>query len=363
MRSITESAVRKALEEVMDPELHKNLIELGMVREVGIDQGQVDITLALTTMACPFKDQIVGDVQVAVERLEGVVGVAVDLTEMTTEEKRRIGFGVPVKGAAEDLNEIHRVIAVMSGKGGVGKSLVSGLLAVALRREGHRVGILDADITGPSIPKMFFPDGARLGMSPIGPMPPQTESGIKVMSINLLLEQEDMAVIWRGPLVSGAIKQFWGDIYWGTLDYLVVDLPPGTSDASLTVMQSLPMSGIVLVSSPQGLAGMVVRKAARMAQQMQTPMLGLVENMSYFECPDTGRRYEVFGPSHAEETAQRIGVPFLGTLPIDPEIARLCDAGRLEEYAAELFVPIAQDLARRTPEAQESSFMQTKASQ
>ncbi len=365
MRSITESAVRKALEGVMDPELHKNLIELGMVREVGINQGQVDITLALTTLACPFKDQIVGDVKTAVGGLEGVQGVEVELTEMTAEEKRRIGFGVPPqgKGAAEDMNEIHRVVAVMSGKGGVGKSLVSGLLAVALRREGHRVGILDADITGPSIPKMFFPDGARLGTSPMGPMPPQTKGGIKVMSINLLLEQEDMAVIWRGPLVSGAIKQFWGDIFWGTLDYLVVDLPPGTSDAALTVMQSLPMSGIVLVSSPQGLAGMVVRKAARMAQQMQTPILGLIENMSYFECPDTGKRYEIFGPSHAEETAQRIGVPFLGRLPIDPEIAKLCDAGRVEEYSAEAFAPIAQDLARRTPEAQESSFMQMQAEQ
>jgi Mrp family chromosome partitioning ATPase len=342
----------------MDPELHKSLIELGMVREVRIKDGQVDITLALTTMGCPLKDQIVGDVKEAVGGLADVDCVEVELTEMTEEEKRQIGIGVPAqdKGAAEDLNEIRRVIAVMSGKGGVGKSLVSGLLALALRQEGHRVGILDADITGPSIPKMFFPDGARLGQSPMGPMPPQTESGIKVMSINLLLEQEDMAVIWRGPLVSGAIKQFWGDILWGVLDYLIVDLPPGTSDASLTVMQSLPMSGIVLVSSPQDLAGMVVRKAANMARQMQAPILGLIENMSYFECPDTGKRYEIFGPSHAEQTAQQIGVAFLGRLPIDPEIAKLCDAGRVEEYAADAFAPIARELALRTPEAQRSMF-------
>jgi ATP-binding protein involved in chromosome partitioning len=353
---ITESAVRKALEGVMDPELHKSLIELGMVREVRIAGNQVDITLALTTMGCPLKDQILGDVKAVVGALEGVDCVEVELTEMTEEEKRRIGIGVPEKGAAEDLNKIHRVIAVMSGKGGVGKSLVSGLLALALRREGHRVGILDADITGPSIPKMFFPDGAHLGMSPMGPMPPQSSSGIKVMSINLLLEQEDMAVIWRGPLVSGAIKQFWGDIFWGTLDYLVVDLPPGTSDASLTVMQSLPMSGIVLVSSPQDLAGMVVRKAANMARQMQAPILGLIENMSYFECPDTGKRYEIFGPSHAEQTARQIGVAFLGRLPIDPEIAKLCDAGRVEEYDAEAFAPIAQELVARAPEARRSMF-------
>jgi ATP-binding protein involved in chromosome partitioning len=358
---VTEANVRKALEGVMDPELHKNLIELGMVREVRIIEGSVGVTLALTTLGCPLKDQIVGDVEKTIGALEGVRQVAVDLTEMTDEEGRRIGIGVPQqeKGAAEDLNDIHRVIAVMSGKGGVGKSLVSGLLAAALRRQGHRVGILDADITGPSIPRMFFPDGARLNTSPLGPVPPQSRSGIKVMSINLLLEQEDMAVIWRGPLVGGAIKQFWGDIVWGTLDYLIVDLPPGTSDASLTVMQSLPLSGTVLVTSPQGLAGMVVRKAARMAQQMQTPILGLIENMSYFECPDTGKRYEIFGPSHAEETARTIGTPFLGRLPIDPEIAKLCDAGRLEEYSAEAFVSIVKDLVERTPEARPSSFMKT----
>ena len=354
----TESVVRKALEGVMDPELHKSLIELGMVRQVQIEEGRVAITLALTTLGCPLKDQIVGDVKDAVGALEGVEHIEVELTEMTDEEKRSIGIGAPAeKGAAEDLNVVRHVVAVMSGKGGVGKSLVSGLLAVALRREGYQVGILDADITGPSIPKMFFPNGARLGMSPMGPMPPQSRTGIRVMSINLLLEQEDMAVIWRGPLVSGAIKQFWGDIFWGTLDYLVVDLPPGTSDASLTVMQSLPMSGVVLVSSPQDLAGMVVRKAAFMARQMETPILGLIENMSYFECPDTGKQHEIFGPSHAEETAERIGVPLLGRLPIDPEIAKLCDAGQIEAYGADIFRPIALDLARRTPAARPSPVM------
>jgi ATP-binding protein involved in chromosome partitioning len=356
---VSESQIRAALEKVMDPELHKSLIELGMVRQVRIEDNRVHVTLALTTLACPLKDQIVGDVKATVGALDTVDDVAVELTEMTEDEKRRIGIGVPQKGAAEALNTIHRVIAVMSGKGGVGKSLVSGLLAIALRRAGHRVGILDADITGPSIPKMFLPDGARLDMSPMGPVPPRSSSGIQIMSINLLLEEEDMAIIWRGPLISGAIKQFWGDIYWGTLDYLVVDLPPGTSDASLTVMQSLPMSGIVLVSSPQDLAGMVVRKAANMARQMKTPILGLIENMSYFECPDTGKQYELFGPSHAEDTARRIGVPFLGRLPIDPEIARLCDAGRIEDYAGELFAPIAQHLVAKTPEARNSIFMQT----
>jgi Mrp family chromosome partitioning ATPase len=348
---VAREQILEVLEGVMDPELHRNLVELGMVRNVEIVDHRVDVILALTTLACPLRGQIVDDVRAAILPLEDVQEVEVELTEMTEEEKRRIGMGAPEKGSVEEMNDVRHVIAVMSGKGGVGKSLVSALLAIALRREGHRVGILDADITGPSIPKMFFPQGARLGMSPVGPVPPRTEGGIQVMSINLLLAQEDMAVIWRGPLVSGAIKQFWGDIFWGALDYLVVDLPPGTSDASLTVMQSLPMSGVVLVTSPQDLAGMVVRKAANMARQMQTPLVGLVENMSYFECPDTGKRYELFGPSHAGTVAREIGVPLLGQLPIDPEIAELSDAGHIEDYAAEAFLPIARQVIDRVPEA------------
>jgi Mrp family chromosome partitioning ATPase len=278
---------------------------------------------------------------------------------LTTEAGVRKAFEeAREKGTVEDFNDIHSVIAVLSGKGGVGKSLVSGLLAVTLRREGYQVGILDADIAGPSIPKMFFPDGTGLSLSLMGPLPPQSRTGIRVMSMNLLPEQEYMATVWRGPLISGAIRQFWGDILWGTLDYLIVDLPPGTSDASLTVMQSLPLSGIVLVTSPQDLAGMVVHKVAHMVLQMQMPILGLIENMSYFQCPDTGKRYEVFGPSHAEETAQWIGIPLLGRLPLDPEIAVLCDTGCLEYYAADLFAPIARELAARTPVAQWPRLMQ-----
>ena len=232
----------------------------------------------------------------------------------------------------------------MSGKGGVGKSLVAGLLAVALRRSGCQVGMLDADITGPSIPKMFFPNGARPRPARSAILPAETRTGIQVMSINLLLQNEDDAVIWRGPLISGAIKQFWGDVLWGDLDYLIVDLPPGTSDASLTVMQSLPVSGVVLVTSPQDLAGMVVRKAAQMVGQVGVPILGLVENMSYFVCPDTGKQHEIFGPSHAEEMAAQLGMPLLGRLPIDPKIAALCDAGQIEFYGAEAFQPIADQI-------------------
>lgn len=339
----TEIMVRKALEGVMDPELHKSLVDLGMIRKVRIDGSRVHITLALTIMGCPLKHQMSDDVKKAVGALEGVTDVEVEMVEMTDEEKRRIGLE-PKKdeeGAAARFNKVGKVIAVMSGKGGVGKSLVSGLLAVALRRAGKSVGVLDADITGPSIPKMFFPERQHALTSPFGLVPPESKTGIKVISINVLLPDENQAVIWRGPMISSAIRQFWGEIYWGELDYLIVDLPPGTSDASLTVMTSLPINAIVLVSSPQDLAGMVVRKAADMAQQTNKPMIGLIENMSYFECPDTGRRYEIFGPSHAEETARQVDVPFLGRLPIDPQVAVLCDTGRVEDLPAAVFAPIA----------------------
>jgi Mrp family chromosome partitioning ATPase len=170
------------------------------------------------------------------------------------------------------------------------------------------------------------------------------------MSINLLLPAEDEAVIWRGPLISGAIKQFWGDVVWGRLDYLIVDLPPGTSDASLTVMQSIPLNGVVLVTSPQGLAGMVVRKAARMAEQLNVPIVGVVENMSYAVCPECGERIEIFGPSQAEKVAESVYAPFLGRLPLDPELARRCDAGEIETYPAEAFRPIARAVEERVPE-------------
>lgn len=348
----TVEQVREVLKSVMDPELRRSIVELGMVRDVSIQDSQVSLTLALTTMACPLKDKISGDAREAVLALKDIDQVKVELTEMTPQEKQRLGQGGQQQtGQVAHLNQVRHVIAVMSGKGGVGKSLVSGLLAVALRRQGHTVGILDADITGPSIPKMLLPEGAQPGASPTAILPAESDTGIKVMSINLLLEREDQAVIWRGPLIAGAIQQFWGDVLWGELDYLIVDLPPGTSDASLTVMQALPLSGVVLVTSPQSLAGMVVRKAAQMAHHLQVPLLGLVENMSYFVCPDTSKRYDIFGPSHAEEVAEQVGVPFLGRLPVDPEIAKLSDTGQLESYPAEDFEPMAQRVVERAPTA------------
>jgi Mrp family chromosome partitioning ATPase len=351
---ITTEGIRRALRAVQHPEHPTNLVELGMIKDIALSAGRTVITLALPFMNVPVKGEIVERVTSAVSALDGAGEVAVQLTEMTAPERQRfmeLARQQQQGGMAEHLNDIRTVIAVMSGKGGVGKSLVAGLLAVALRRGGKRVGILDADITGPSIPKMFFPNRARPGSSPLGLLPAETETGIKVMSINLLLESEDQAVVWRGPLISGAIKQFWGDVFWGDLDTLVVDLPPGTSDASLTVMQSLPLSGIVLVSSPQDLAGMVVRKAAQMAHHLAVPILGLVENMSYAVCPRCGERFEVFGPSRAGAVAVRLGIPLLGRIPLDPQLSIRCDAGQVEAHPAEAFASIAEQIVSRTPEA------------
>ncbi|MEA3376111.1 MAG: Mrp/NBP35 family ATP-binding protein [Anaerolineae bacterium] len=349
---VDESQIIEALKAVQDPELGESIVELGMVHDVEVDDGKVSFTLALTTLACPLREQIVEEARQALLDVDHVEQVSVDLREMTREEKERIWPEQPRQqqpGVAEHLNDVKHVVAVMSGKGGVGKSSVAALLAVALRRQGKRVGVLDADITGPSIPKMFGLHDAP-PMGPVGIIPAETEEGIRVMSINLLLPSEDEAVIWRGPLISGAIKQFWGDVLWGDLDYLVVDLPPGTSDASLTVMQSIPLSGVVLVTSPQGLAGMVVRKAARMAEKLNVPIVGVVENMSYAVCPNCGERIDIFGPSKSEEVAAQVRAPFLGRLPLDPELAERCDAGEIEAYHGESFEPIAREIEERVPE-------------
>ncbi|SFG81909.1 Chromosome partitioning ATPase, Mrp family, contains Fe-S cluster [Desulfotomaculum arcticum] len=238
-----------------------------------------------------------------------------------------------------DYTEIKHVIAVMSGKGGVGKSSVSALLALSLARRGYRVGILDADITGPSIPKMFGISSRPLHDENVL-YAAMTSSGIKIMSLNLLLENEDQPVIWRGPIIAGAVKQFWTDVAWGKIDFMVVDLPPGTGDVPLTVMQSLPLDGIVVVTSPQDLANMVVRKAVNMANHMNIPLLGFVENMSYLRCPDCGKEIKIFGESKSASLATSMGLRLLEKLPVDPELAELCDAGKVENYGAELFKDI-----------------------
>ena len=247
-----------------------------------------------------------------------------------------------------DMSHVKKVIGVVSGKGGVGKSLVTSLLATTLRRRGSEVAVLDADITGPSIPKCFGMKQRALS-DENGIYPVETKTGVKVMSINLLLEEETSPVVWRGPVIAGAIKQFWTDVIWGNVDYMFVDMPPGTGDAPLTVFQSLPVDGILIVTSPQELVSMIVSKAVEMAKMMDIPVLGLVENMSYVQCPDCGKQFSVFGESHIEEVAAKYALPVLGKLPMDPKLSWACDKGAIELFEGD-WLEKAADLIEELPE-------------
>ncbi|MFP3896395.1 MAG: Mrp/NBP35 family ATP-binding protein [Anaerolineales bacterium] len=356
--------IRQTLQQVMDPELNRSIIDLGMVHDLEYEDGKVNFTLALTTLACPMKEQMVNDARQRLLALDDVEQVDIDMREMTDQEREEIfGQSQQSAGTAVEYNDIKHVVAVLSGKGGVGKSTVAALLAVVLGRQGHKVGVLDADITGPSIPKMLLHEDRRPMGGPQGILPVESDSGIKIISINLLLADPDQAVIWRGPLIGGAIKQFWGDVAWGELDYLIVDLPPGTSDASLTVMQSIPLNGVVLVTTPQDLAGMVVRKASSMAKQLDIPVLGVVENMSYVECPNCGEKIELFGTTKASDVTERVGAPLLGRMPIHPEISDLADSGRLEEYATEEFDRVVEKLLEIIPEEAHTPMAQQRSQQ
>ena len=235
-----------------------------------------------------------------------------------------------------EMSHIKKVIAIVSGKGGVGKSSVTSMLAVSMRRLGYRVAILDADITGPSIPKAFGITEKASG-SDIGIFPIISKTGIRLMSINLLLENDTDPVIWRGPILGGTVKQFWTDVIWGDIDYLFIDMPPGTGDVPLTVFQSLSVDGIVIVTSPQELVSMIVSKAVKMAEMMHIPVLGVVENMAYFKCPDNDKEYKIFGESHIEEIAEKHHMPILAKVPIDPRISAVCDRGIVELFDGDWF--------------------------
>ena len=228
-------------------------------------------------------------------------------------------------------SHIKKVIGVVSGKGGVGKSMTSAMMAVSMRRKGYKVGVLDADITGPSIPKLFGVHGPAMGTED-GINPVESHTGIKIMSINLLLEDEEAPVVWRGPVIAGAVKQFWQEVIWDDVDFLFVDMPPGTGDVPLTVFQTLPVDGIIIVSSPQELVGMIVGKAVQMAEMMKVPILGIVENMSYVSCPDCGRKIHLFGEGKTAEAAKRHNLQVLAEMPIDPALAALTDAGDIESF-------------------------------
>ncbi len=242
--------------------------------------------------------------------------------------------------ACNPASSVKKVIGIVSGKGGVGKSLVTSLMAVAMRRKGYQTAILDADITGPSIPKAFGLKGPAM-QGENGILPIESMDGTRVMSLNLLLEDETDPVVWRGPIISGTVKQFWTEVYWGDVDYMFVDMPPGTGDVALTVFQSLPLAGIIIVTSPQDLVSMIVTKAVKMAELMKVPVLGIVENMSYFECPDCGKKHYIFGQSNVEEVAAEHGIAMIERLPINPTVAALCDLGCIEQVMGEPLAAMA----------------------
>lgn len=256
--------------------------------------------------------------------------------------------GAPQKTQAQQLSNIKNVIVVMSGKGGVGKSSFTSMIAIALKKQGYKVGILDADITGPSIPKLFGIHG-KPEMTEFGAYPLKSAGGISVMSMNLLLPDDEEPVIWRGPIISGVIKQFWEEVVWGDIDYLVVDLPPGTGDATLTILQTLPVNGVYMVSSPQDLSNMIVRKGIKMVNMMNIPVLGIAENMSYLTCPDCGKKMFVFGESKISETCTNYKVPLMGKFPLDPQLSALGDAGKIEEYDGDVLKIMMENLPEFLP--------------
>lgn len=349
----SENQIKKMLSHVIDPELGINIVKAGMVRDIQVEGGHVKITLALTTKDCPLKDRLQDDAKSAVESAPGVEGVEIELATMSQEERQKLQETL---SPTMSMNRVGKMIAVMSGKGGVGKSSVTALLAAALQRQEHQVGVLDADVTGPSIPKLFGITGPVSG-TPMGMLPIKTQTGIKVISTNLMLPEEDMAVIWRGPIMGNTIKQFWTDVAWGKLEYLLLDLPPGTSDATLTVMQAMPLDGVIMVTTPQSLSSMVVRKTVNMSQELNTPILGIVENMSYFIAPDTGTKYTIFGPSHSQKIADLADAPILGYLPIDPELSKLADAGEIEKYEHEAYADLAASFTTAVPATEPSPLL------
>ncbi len=320
--SVTEADVLQALRSVEDPDLHKDVVSLGMIKNVTIDGKKVSFTFELTTPSCPLKDQLESAARNAVEAIAGEGNVAVTMTANVAMQ--------PQGNRPAALSKVRNTIAVASGKGGVGKSTVAANLAVALARDGAKVGLLDADIYGPSIPLMFGlehekPQARQVdGHAEITPL---EAYGVKVMSIGFLVDP-NTAVVWRGPMASGALKQFMTDVTWGELDYLIFDLPPGTGDIQLTLCQTLPLTGAVIVTTPQDVALADARKAVRMFEKVNVPVLGIVENMSYYLCSACGHREEIFSHGGAKAASVEFDVPFLGELPLETTVRQAGDAGK-----------------------------------
>ncbi len=369
---LSNESVMTALRPVIDPEIGLSIVDLGMVKDVKVSGDDVYVKIALTVPGCPLVGKIREDVQTVLKDAAAVNVEFITMTDAEREivrEKIRENIDKEVRAQEQDQtrpqgegqvpgNEdagegqrpityrnkqpvtgitqlakpgIRNVIAIASGKGGVGKSFVTGMLASELARQGYLVGVLDADITGPSMAKIFGLSG-RLKGGPEGVIPAETKLGIKVMSMNLVLEKPDDALVWRGPILNSVIRQMYTDVDWGDLHFLLIDLPPGTSDAPLTVYQSMPVNGVVIVSTPQDLASMIVKKAIKMAKTMKIPVLGLTENMSYLKCPSCGERLQIFGQSRGKTNAEEMDIPFLGAIPLDPKIPELSDKGQIEDY-------------------------------
>jgi ATP-binding protein involved in chromosome partitioning len=328
-----------ALSHVQEPELHRDLISLNMIQDLQINKGNVGLTVVLTTPACPLKGQIESDVRNAVMKVPGVHQVNVRFDANVRADNRITGrLNLPIRN----------IIAVASGKGGVGKTTVSVNLAVALAQMGAQVGLLDADIYGPNVPQMMGIE--RMPDPQDGKLIPARAHGLQLMSMGFMI-QPDQAVIWRGPMLHSAIRQLFTDVAWAEVDYMVVDLPPGTGDAQLTLAQSVPLTGGVIVSTPQDVALADARRGLTAFRQLQVPVLGIIENMAYFTAPDTGQRYEIFGYGGAERAARELSVPFLGRLPLDPRAREGGDRGKPivvthpDSEIAQAFRAIAKQLA------------------
>jgi ATP-binding protein involved in chromosome partitioning len=319
---LDKESVLEVLRPVQDPELQKSLVELNMIRNVQIDQGKVSFTLVLTTPACPLREFIVEDCQKAVKTLPGVEQVEVEVTAETPQQK-----GLPDR---QGIDGVKNIIAVSSGKGGVGKSTVAVNVAVSLAQMGAKVGLIDADIYGPNVPTMLGLSDAQL-MVKQGPqgevLEPAFNHGVKMVSMAFLIDK-DQPVVWRGPMLNGIIRQFLYQVNWGDLDYLIVDMPPGTGDAQLTLAQAVPMSGVVIVTTPQTVALLDARRGLKMFTQLGVAVLGIVENMSYFIPPDLPeKKYDIFGSGGGEKTAKELGVSLLGTIPLEMPVREGGDGG------------------------------------
>jgi ATP-binding protein involved in chromosome partitioning len=348
LKTLSAESVLDVLKPVQDPELQKSLVELNMIRNVSVEGGAVSFTLVLTTPACPLRQFIVEDCERAVKTLPGVQSVAVEVTAETPQQK-----GLPDR---QGIDGVKNIIAVSSGKGGVGKSTVAVNIAVALAQAGAKVGLIDADIYGPNAPTMLGLTNAQINIEKGAQgeiLHPAFNHGVKLVSMGFLIDK-DQPVIWRGPMLNGVIRQFLYQVTWGDLDYLIVDMPPGTGDAQLTMAQAVPMAGVVIVSTPQTVALQDARRGLKMFQQLGVTVLGIVENMSYFIPPDLpDRQYDIFGSQGGEKTAQELQVPLLGCVPLEIPLREGGDRGvpivlaEPESASAKALVAIAQRVAAR----------------